>query len=131
MSAAAASSWAVAWPERPMVENAHRRLHWRARARYDAGIREGFGWLAKAKGIPHLDAATITVEHRYTGPKPDVGACAPTAKAAIDGLVDAGVLDDDGPDHLFSVTYVTPVHGAVNELVLTITAAVSGAGETA
>jgi hypothetical protein len=26
-------------------------------------------------------------------------------KAAIDGIVDAGVLDDDNPDHLLYVTF--------------------------
>ncbi len=37
--------------------------------------------------------------------RPDVGACYPAVKAAIDGIVDAGVLDDDNPDHLLYVTF--------------------------
>ena len=37
--------------------------------------------------------------------RPDCGACYPTVKAAIDGIVDAGVIADDNPDHLLSITF--------------------------
>lgn len=38
--------------------------------------------------------------------RPDVAACYPAVKAAIDGLVDAGVLDDDDDRFLLAVTFL-------------------------
>lgn len=35
----------------------------------------------------------------------DVGACFPAAKAAIDGLVDAGMCENDGPKHVISLAF--------------------------
>ena len=51
----------------------------------------------------------------------DVAGCFPAAKAAIDGLVDAGVIPDDTPEHLASLTFLAPVvgHGDALELVVT------------
>ena len=39
---------------------------------------------------------------------PDVAACYPTVKAAIDGLVDAGVVPDDGPFNVTRITFRAP-----------------------
>lgn len=70
----------------------HRRLteEWRA----------AYCQLARIHKVPHLKTCTIEAipirPHR--GSPPDTGACYPAVKAAIDGLVDAGVLDDDGPN---------------------------------
>ena len=36
-----------------------------------------------------------------------MGACYPTVKAAIDGIVDAGVILDDNPEHLDSIMFFT------------------------
>jgi hypothetical protein len=35
----------------------------------------------------------------------DVGACMPAVKAAIDGIVDAGILEDDGPEFVVELTF--------------------------
>lgn len=42
-------------------------------------------------------------------PIADTGACFPAVKAAIDGLVDAGVLPGDTGLHLSSITFLAPV----------------------
>ena len=39
---------------------------------------------------------------------PDVAACYPAVKAAIDGLVDAGVVPDDGPFNVMRITFRAP-----------------------
>ena len=41
----------------------------------------------------------------------DVAACVPAVKAAIDGLVDAGVLIDDAPQHLKAIVFAQPQKG--------------------
>jgi glycine/serine hydroxymethyltransferase len=68
-------------------------------------------WLIRQAAIPRLDR--IAVEATPFGPKirQDVGACFPSAKAAIDGLVHAGVLPDDTPDHVCSLTFHQPRRG--------------------
>jgi hypothetical protein len=51
---------------------------------------------------------------------PDTGACIGAAKAAIDGLVDAGVIPDDGPRFVRRLTFLAPVVTGVDALVLRI-----------
>jgi len=78
--------------------NANGRHHWAAKARKVRAIRTAARWQAKAARIPRLTKARIVVE--YLPPdrrRRDPANWAPSAKAAVDGLVDAGVLDDD--DH--------------------------------
>jgi hypothetical protein len=41
----------------------------------------------------------------------DVAACNPAVKAAIDGLVDAGIVPDDSPAYLRSVEFLAPMKG--------------------
>jgi hypothetical protein len=49
----------------------------------------------------------------------DVGACNPAVKAAIDGIVDAGVLPDDSSKFVRSLIYLPPQNDK-NSLVLYI-----------
>jgi hypothetical protein len=42
-------------------------------------------------------------------PVADTGACYPAVKAAIDGLVDAGVLPGDTGTHVPSITFLAPI----------------------
>lgn len=39
----------------------------------------------------------------------DTGACSPAVKAAIDGMVDAGIIPDDTPENLISITMYAPI----------------------
>jgi hypothetical protein len=41
----------------------------------------------------------------------DVGACFPHVKAAIDGLVDAGILIDDHAQIVVKLTFLAPKYG--------------------
>lgn len=93
--------------------NAERSGHWRTRAGSTAVWRTAFFWLAQEQHVPHLDACTIVVEHLVsTRRRIDPAACLPGAKAAIDGLVDAGVLDDDSGQYVHAVTFTAPRHVA-------------------
>jgi hypothetical protein len=81
---------------RPLLQKS--RLHWAAKARRIKEIRTSVALLAAHSPfkIPHLDGCTVQLEYRQrVTRKIDGDALAPTAKAAVDGLVDAGVCDDD------------------------------------
>lgn len=99
------------------------RLYWREKARRTRWWRTSTYTRARNAGIPRLDRAHITATvHRARGGRFDPSNWADTAKAAVDGLVDAGVFDDDdhtrvtGPDMRAGAPRPEPC------LVLTITA---------
>jgi hypothetical protein len=51
-----------------------------------------------------------------------VAACYPAAKAAVDGLVDAGVVENDTPDHVTEIRFTAPAMGSHDALVLVVEA---------
>lgn len=87
--------------------NANRRQHWTAHATAVRAWREAAGWAAKAAKLPALGPSRVVAElvmcPRRTA-RIDPANWAPTAKAVVDGLVDAGIWPDDnhgwleGPD---------------------------------
>lgn len=90
-----------------LTVNKERTEHWSSRAEAVRNWREAFYWLARdiAKDGPikpcHIDVVPVRPNRRIQ----DVGACLPSAKAAIDGCVDAGVWPDDSPEHIYSITF--------------------------
>ncbi len=78
----------------PLREND--RKHWRAKAPITREIRERAAWRARAAGIPRLTRCQVHLVWSVTDKRRrDSAAPNPTLKAAIDGLVDAGVVADD------------------------------------
>lgn len=72
-----------------------------------------------------MEWINITVEpFQHGGRLQDVAACNPSVKAAIDGIVDAGVLPDDSSEYVRSITFTAPQRGR-NALVLHISGIVS------
>jgi len=116
-------SWRLALPAKTKLINANQNLHFRRKAEMVKVIRNAAWTMARHSNIPALQRAHIYfVIHPDTSIKRrDPGNWAPSAKAAVDGLVDAGVLPDDdctrliGPDPRIG----TPVKGS--QLVLWIT----------
>lgn len=102
------------WLERqdkmPVTLNASKR----ARGTYliNRELKEWRAWAAKeADGIPAMRTpVTVTATHlrRTRASLPDVGAPILAVKAVIDGLVDAGVLPDDGPAYVRRLTFDAP-----------------------
>lgn len=89
----------LAW----LTEN--QRLFWAVRNQRTQGWRLATRNQAKAFGIPHCDKARIVCELRFCDKRVrDANNWNPTAKACVDGLVDAGVFTNDdwtrvvGPD---------------------------------
>jgi hypothetical protein len=90
--------------------SANSRYHWAERNRRTQEWRESAGWTAKQKRIPHLDRARIDVEWCVSDRRRRDASNAQTAvKACVDGIVDAGVLDDDDDTRLDGPT-VRTVH---------------------
>jgi len=108
--------------ERPWTSNAERRWHHMERAAKTRDTREAFGWMAKIQHVPALAAievyATPLAKDRRW--RQDVGACFPAVKAAIDGLVDAGVLPDDNPQFVRALTFYPAEIGDMDGLRLQI-----------
>lgn len=61
--------------------------------------REAAGWAAREAKVPHLERPTVRL-HFYPGDnrRRDRINLALVHKAAVDGLVDVGVLTDDSPE---------------------------------
>lgn len=111
--------------ERPWTSNTERRWHHHQRAEAVRRWRAAFALLAREARLGHLDAVHVTVTPFLATRRgmQDVAGCFPATKAAIDGLVDAGVLADDGPDQLLSLTFRAPVVGEGDALELVVTEA--------
>lgn len=107
---------------RPTTMNEYRKMHHHVWRRVDTVTRSTFAWLAKKERIPPLARIAVVVQplHANARSPQDVAACAPAAKAAIDGLVDAGVIPDDGPNFVVSVLFLQPHVAGVDGMQLTI-----------
>ncbi|MFJ3793948.1 hypothetical protein [Kitasatospora sp. NPDC090091] len=113
----------VALPAGLDLLNANQRQHHQAKARLVKEIRTAAWAAARSARLPRLERAHIlyVVHPNSVSRRRDPGNWAPSAKAAVDGLVDAGVLDDDnstrllGPDPRLG----SPVKGY--QLVLVVT----------
>jgi len=80
------------------------RLHWAQRAERTRWLRQ----VAKLKArhlAPLQEASIHAMIHSPTARGGDIDGPAPTIKALIDGIVDAGVLPDDSPKHLKFLTH--------------------------
>jgi hypothetical protein len=83
-----------------------RQAHWSARSTPTKAWRTAAGLYAKQAKVPALGRAAITAVVHRSDRRRDADAHNryPTVKAAVDGLVDAGVLPDDCDRYLDSLT---------------------------
>jgi hypothetical protein len=89
-------TWTVALPAGQKLLNANQRLHHMAKYRITKQLRSDAFKLAKAAQIPRLKRARIDCTFEPPNRRTrDAANWHDTAKPLIDGLVDAGVLDDD------------------------------------
>jgi hypothetical protein len=109
--------------ERPLTVNALVNMHRQVWAKHTAEVRKF--WAELAEGTPPMVAMAVeaTPLHRDRRSPQDVAACAPHVKAAIDGMVDAGVIPDDDAAHLVAVTFRPPEVCGHNGIRITITEA--------
>jgi Holliday junction resolvase RusA-like endonuclease len=115
-------SYTLCYEERPdFTLNKERTVHHMVRAKVVKEWRQAFCELAQEAMVPSMNQIEVTVQPyvfnaRY---RQDVGACFPQVKAAIDGLVDAGVLIDDNANIVLKLTFLAPLYGR-DALELTI-----------
>ena len=105
-----ADTWTLTYHARPWSLNVERRSSRFQRAPMVKEWRDAYRLLALEERIPRLAWAHVEArpEYRTARSLPDTAACVGSVKAAIDGLVDAGVLTDDGPDRVRRVTFEAP-----------------------
>ena len=113
-------SWVLQYDARPWTVNSERGRagrkgqgtsgHWTKRAGLVREWREAFSKLAIEQKIPHLEAIYVVVEQfSPTLVIPDTGSNYPAVKAAIDGLRDANVIDDDTAKYVPVIVSMGPV----------------------
>lgn len=96
---------------KPWSLNDERSSHWRVHRKRTDVWRKAFAALgsAVAAGNPlALVIVTVVPEWKNRAHFPDVGACVGAAKAAIDGLVDAGILAADDPTVVRELRFKAP-----------------------
>ncbi|MFC7330781.1 hypothetical protein [Marinactinospora rubrisoli] len=108
-------------PVLPLL-NSNQRLHWAVRARRTKVIRETAALVTWSKRLAPMSKVAITaVIHPKTSRRFDPHNLQPTVKAAIDGLVDAGLVADDDSSRVVSVAFIAGAKdpaGAWVELVV-------------
>lgn len=119
------NSYVLRYEARPWTLNVERQNNRFRRAALVKVWRSQFAELAADAGIPALTRVHVTaIPHlRNRRAMPDTAACIGAVKAAIDGLVDAGVLADDGPEVVRSLLFVAPEVTGVDALELEVRAA--------
>jgi len=111
----------VTYEARPWTMNADRQMHHMARAKLVREWRDAFCWLARKERIKPMHQVVIIVQPHLKGKAlRDTDSVSPAAKAAIDGLVDARVLIDDGPREVVEIRYLAAIHDSSDSLTLAI-----------
>ncbi|KIF04734.1 hypothetical protein PL81_16965 [Streptomyces sp. RSD-27] len=93
-----APHWVLNLPDMDLINaNEVRRWHWSRERKTAAAIREATAVLARTSGIPPLTRARVLyiVQPKARTRVFDPSNWALSAKAAVDGLADAGVFEDD------------------------------------
>lgn len=103
--------------------NANDRLHWRKRMELTQLWRKAGREAIEESFEPyHYTAAHITVAIRFpNNVRRDVGNYYPTAKALVDGLVDANLLPDDNDTHLIGPDMRRELPNGTPRVTVTIT----------
>jgi hypothetical protein len=103
-----------------LTTNAERRVHHMERARIVKEWRAATCVLAKATKLPFFRGVVMSASiQQEKGRIADAGGHFPIVKAAIDGLVDAGCLLDDGPECVWQLIQFPPTRGD-NQVTLRI-----------
>jgi crossover junction endodeoxyribonuclease RusA len=100
---------------------ANQRLHWAEKAKRTKEVRQAVGWGVKAAKIPPSKHIAVWLNYA-TGDqrRRDPSNLMPTQKAALDGVVDAGIVSDDDPRHVTEWMPVIHPGPGVRRLWLTV-----------
>jgi crossover junction endodeoxyribonuclease RusA len=109
-------------PGRIWSTNDDRTMHWAVRSRLVREWRDTTAIIARMQKVQPQGPSIVTIDLRFSrngrrDPMNYVGTC---LKAAIDGLVDAGVWPDDTPDWV-EIRQPNLIIGGPDEVVIRIT----------
>jgi crossover junction endodeoxyribonuclease RusA len=111
----------LTYDKKPITTNKERAGNRWERAANTKEWRNAFTWIAKRERVPRMKWINVTAQpFQKRGPLQDTAACNPSVKAAIDGLVDAGIVPDDTGDYVRQITFL-PCRRGDDQLVLIIT----------
>lgn len=103
-SALTTRSVMISVPGNPvMTANQSRAWTWQKQKRHTAAMRSQVAWIARQAKVPALGPSEVSVTWFCDNRRHDVDSVTAFAKAACDGLVDAGVWPDDNPRHVVAV----------------------------
>lgn len=111
---------------RPTTLNQERKVNrWQARATDTKWWRSEFCAAAVEGEVPWMERIHVSVYplHKNGRSPQDCGACFPAAKAAIDGLIDAGIIDNDTPNIVVQIDFHAPVVDGEDGLRLVVRSA--------
>ena len=106
-------------PAKLLSVNEERRLHWSKRA--DAVSLWRFAAKVDAKNarLPRFKSVFISASiHQAKGTLADAGNYYPVVKACIDGLVDAGVIENDDPSIVHAVNQLASIRADRDAVLL-------------
>jgi crossover junction endodeoxyribonuclease RusA len=116
------TTFTLEFPARMRLPSLNDRGHWSVRYRAGAAVKDAAIVLARQARIPCLACVSVVVEYRPPDRRRrDADNLAAAGKAAIDGIVLAGVLPDDDAGHVISVRYEIGEPCPGGQLVLHIT----------
>lgn len=102
----------LTYQRKPLTTNAERKGNRWGRAEHVKEWRQAFAWLARKQRVPAMSRISVVAQPaQRRGRLQDTAACNPSVKAAIDGLVDAGVVPDDTGEHVREITFLPCVRG--------------------
>jgi len=116
-------TWTLVVVGKLFTLNTERGWHHHKRAKFVKQWRTASLEEAKRIKVPKMKALEITFIPCRTNRRnmADTGGHFPVAKACIDGLVDAGVIPDDGPEYVTSLTFKAPqVDGGEDRAMLIV-----------
>lgn len=104
--------WILSFPKKPLNTNAERRGNRFQRADHVKEWRGAYYWLCKQEKVPRMKWISVTAQpFQKRGKLADTSACNPSVKAAIDGIVDAGVIPDDTGEYVRRITFLPTQRG--------------------
>lgn len=122
---AQARTWRIELPASQELLTSNTLGNWGKRHRIGTPIKNAVITLARKAKIPHLDRISIVVEFQPPTGRSRVVLEAhnlgPSAKPAIDGLTQAGVITDDSDKYVAEVTFRSGPKHPGGRIVLIIT----------
>jgi len=106
---------------RPWTVNSERSGNRWTRAKNTKEWRQAYRDAILDHGCHQLTQARISVFLEMKGRLQDTGACMPAVKAAVDGMVDAGLFLDDTGEHVESIEFHAPERAKTDYITLIVT----------